>query len=336
MNSRSGPGVDRPSNAPPDAPSPRGPRILEERPLPDGPQLSLEAQLEKKPPAMSQSKDTAAALPTTEQDPPLGDEARIASAQGGHPTDQPRPRPAGRAVAPPSGTIRGYQLVAINVKKSYFKADIEIPVLRGASLGVRPGEFLAIVGQSGCGKSTLLHLLGTLDAPNEGAIYFEDERIDDLAAAHRDQLRNHRFGMIFQFYHLLPELTTLENVLAPRMIAETAFGYLRRRRQYRREATQLLKLVGLGHRLKHKPRELSGGEMQRAAIARALVTGPDVLLADEPTGNLDHVTGREIMDILRSLNRRQNLTIVMVTHDQAIAADADRVVRLVEGRIVDL
>ena len=336
MSSHFGPGLDRPSNAGPDAPNPRGPHVLQPPPLEDGPQMALESQRAGERPAVGQSKDTAWALGTIEQHPTLGGEAAMASAPSGEPTEQPLPRPAGRVGGPHAAAARGYQLVAINVKKSYFKADIEIPVLRGASLGVRPGEFLAIVGQSGCGKSTLLHLLGTLDAPNEGAIYFEDQRIDDLTTAQRDQLRNRQLGMIFQFYHLLPELNTLENVLAPRMIAETAFGYLRHRRQYQREATRLLKLVGLGHRLKHKPRELSGGEMQRAAIARALVTGPDVLLADEPTGNLDHTTGREILDILRSLNHRENLTIVMVTHDQAIAADADRVVRLVDGRIVDL
>jgi lipoprotein-releasing system ATP-binding protein len=139
--------------------------------------------------------------------------------------------------------------------------------------------------------------------------------------------------MIFQFYHLLPELTTLENVLTPRMIGQGVLRYWLNKRQHVEEARQLLDLVGLSHRLTHKPKELSGGEMQRAAIARALVTNPQLLLADEPTGNLDRQTGQEIMDLLRSLNRRQNLTIVMVTHDNAIAALADRTVRLVEGLV---
>jgi lipoprotein-releasing system ATP-binding protein len=139
--------------------------------------------------------------------------------------------------------------------------------------------------------------------------------------------------MIFQFYHLLPELTTLENVLAPLMITHSTWAFLRRRREFRDRARQLLETVGLTHRLKHRPRELSGGEMQRAAIARALVAGPRLLLADEPTGNLDQQTGREIIKILRALNQRQNLTIVMVTHDQALAAQADRIVRLAAGRI---
>jgi len=227
----------------------------------------------------------------------------------------------------------GHQLVAIGLAKSYHKGPIEVPVLKEVNLGVHRGEFVAVIGESGSGKSTLLHLLGTLDAPDAGEIHFEGRRIDNLPSAGRDALRNKRFGMIFQFYHLLPEFSTLENVLAPLMIARGSLDYLRHRRHYRRIAAELLEMVGLGHRLKHKPRELSGGEMQRAAIARALMAGPDLLLADEPTGNLDQATGRGIMETLGTLNRQQNLTIVMVTHDQAIAQQAHRVVRLVEGRI---
>ena len=225
------------------------------------------------------------------------------------------------------------QLTAVGLSKSYHKGDIEVPVLTGLDLAVHQGEFLAVVGQSGSGKSTLLHLLGTLDAPDQGKIFFAGQRIDNLPAPQRDALRNRRFGMIFQFYHLLPELSALENVLAPLMIAHDTWSYFRQRRKLRAAATELLETVGLGHRLKHKPRELSGGEMQRAAIARALVAGPELLLADEPTGNLDQATGEEIMKTLRTLNRRKNLTIVMVTHDRAIARQADRVVRLVDGRI---
>jgi lipoprotein-releasing system ATP-binding protein len=222
---------------------------------------------------------------------------------------------------------------ARSLTKSYRKGPVEIPVLRGVDLDVQRGEFLAVIGQSGSGKSTLLHLLCTLDAPDRGSVSFDGRRVDNLPSSARDKLRNKHFGIVFQFYHLLPELTALENVLAPLMIGSSALAYLAKRRQHREAAVRLLELVGLGHRLKHKPRELSGGEMQRAAIARALVAGPQLLLADEPTGNLDHATGREILDILRSLNRRQNLTIVMVTHDPALAEEADRVVRLVEGRV---
>jgi lipoprotein-releasing system ATP-binding protein len=232
--------------------------------------------------------------------------------------------------------VTGSHLAAIGLVKNYRKGEVDIPVLRGVNLSVRQGEFLAVVGQSGSGKSTLLHLLGTLDAPSKGEIHFEGRRIDNLPTAQRDTLRNRHFGMIFQFYHLLPELSMLENVLTPLMIAESAWGFFRRRRQHRATAAELLNLVGLGHRLKHKPRELSGGEMQRTAIARALVAGPRLLLADEPTGNLDHSTGREILEILRRLNQHQKLTIVMVTHDQTIAKMADRIVRLADGQVEDV
>lgn len=224
-------------------------------------------------------------------------------------------------------------LSAHAVEKSYRKGKHIVPVLLGVDFDIAPGEFVSIVGQSGSGKSTLLHLLGTLDAPDSGEISFEGRRIDNLPTSSRDLLRNQYFGMIFQFYHLLPELSALENVLIPNMIADGAFRYWRNRRQYRERAEHLLELVGLSHRLKHKPRELSGGEMQRAAIARALIAEPQVLLADEPTGNLDSKTGEEIMEILRTLNADQNLTIVMVTHDTAIASQADRIVRLAEGRV---
>jgi len=224
-------------------------------------------------------------------------------------------------------------LAAKGVVKSYYKGKIEVPVLRGVDFAIRPGEFVAIVGQSGSGKSTLLHLLGTLDAPDAGEIQFEGNRIDNLAPAGRDLLRNRYFGMIFQFYHLLPELSALENVLTPCMIAEGIWSYWWKRKEFRKQAEQLLDMVGLSHRLTHAPRELSGGEMQRTAIARALITQPRVLLADEPTGNLDAQTGGEILEILRTLNREQHLTIVMVTHDLAIARQADRIVRLAAGKV---
>jgi lipoprotein-releasing system ATP-binding protein len=225
-------------------------------------------------------------------------------------------------------------LAAHYIRKSYRKAAMEIPVLQGVELAIREGEFVSVIGPSGCGKSTLLHVLATLDAPDSGEIRFEGNRIDNLPAAGRDILRNRYFGMVFQFYHLLPELTTLENVLAPAMIGQSVLGYWRRRRQFRERAREMLELVNLGHRLKHKPSELSGGEMQRTAIARALVARPRVLFADEPTGNLDKSSGEEIMAILRRLNREQKLTIVMVTHDPRIAEQADRTVTLVDGRVV--
>jgi|SRR6185369_4470173 len=217
--------------------------------------------------------------------------------------------------------------------KSYRKGKLVVPVLKGVDFSIREGGFVAIVGQSGCGKSTLLHLLGTLDAPDDGEIHFEGRRIDNLGPRSRDELRNEHFGMIFQFYHLLPELSTLENVLAPIMIRYGVLNYWRHKRQHIERAKELLAMVKLDHRLTHKPRELSGGEMQRTAIARALIAQPKLLLADEPTGNLDQKTGGEILTLLKQLNRDHGLTIVMVTHDQAIAKQADQIVRLVEGKV---
>lgn len=224
-------------------------------------------------------------------------------------------------------------LAAVDVHKIYRKHAIEVPVLTGVDLEVNAGEFLSIVGASGSGKSTLLHLLGTLDHPDQGQVLLEGRRIDDQPAEQRDRLRNKTFGFIFQFYHLLPELSTLENVLMPQMIAHSLLGWWRHRKEVRRQAAELLERVGLGHRLHHKPRELSGGEMQRAAIARALVNRPRVLLADEPTGNLDADQGGQIVRLLRDLNRQERLTIIMVTHNLEIVSATDRVVRLVKGRV---
>ncbi|MDR3183255.1 MAG: ABC transporter ATP-binding protein [Planctomycetaceae bacterium] len=224
-------------------------------------------------------------------------------------------------------------LAAENVTKSYFKKKLQIPVLKGVDFEVQEGEFVAIVGQSGSGKSTLLHLLGTLDKPDTGIIRFHSERIDNLPARRRDILRNRSIGFIFQFYHLLPELTVLENVLSPLMIRSSVLGYWFSRSQYHAKAGKLLEQVGLLHRLKHKPSELSGGEMQRTAIARALVSEPAILLADEPTGNLDASSAKEVISLLRQLCTQHRLSVVMVTHDENIAAVADRKVRMIDGRI---
>lgn len=224
-------------------------------------------------------------------------------------------------------------IAARDIRKSYRKGPVLVPVLKGVDASAADGEFMAIVGKSGSGKSTLLHLLATLDAPDGGEIHFEDQRIDNLASIKRDALRNRKIGVVFQFYHLLPELTTLENTILPAMIGCSFTQFWRQRQKLRRRALELLEQVGLSHRLKHRPSELSGGEMQRVAIARALLNQPKILLADEPTGNLDRQTGVQIMDLLRSLNRDRKLTIVMVTHDSAIAEQADRVVQLVEGRV---
>jgi lipoprotein-releasing system ATP-binding protein len=224
-------------------------------------------------------------------------------------------------------------LIADNLHKTYRRYANTIRVLNGLNLEVRRGEFLSIVGHSGSGKSTLLHLLGTLDKPDKGAIYLEGKRIDNLPGRERDLLRNRTFGFIFQFYHLLPELSMLENVMVPAMVGHSVWNWWGRRRDARKQATEMLERVGLGHRLKHKPRELSGGEMQRTAIARALVTKPRVLFADEPTGNLDYESGGDVVKILRDLNRQEGVTIIMVTHNLEIVSATDRVLRMAAGKI---
>ncbi len=224
-------------------------------------------------------------------------------------------------------------LAARGIFKSYHKDRIEVPVLRGLDVEVASGLITALVGRSGSGKSTLMHLLATLDEPDQGEIYFQGQRIDNASRARRDSYRNHDIGIIFQFYHLLPELSAIENVLAPTMISRSAWNYLRNRKQLKRRAEAMLDRVGLLHRATHKPSEMSGGEMQRAAIARALMADPSMLLADEPTGNLDTDTGHEILGLLRQLNRDDGLTILMITHDDAIAAGADVCHRMTDGQL---
>ncbi len=224
-------------------------------------------------------------------------------------------------------------LRAVNLHKKYVKHANKIVVLRGLDLDVCEGEFLSVLGVSGSGKSTMLHLLGTLDRPDDGRVLLDSQRIDNLHAEERDRLRNQTFGFIFQFYHLLPELNTLENVLSPAMITHSFWSWWGVRRELKHRAAELCERVGLSHRLRHRPSELSGGEMQRAAIARALINRPRILLADEPTGNLDSGNGQQIMQLLRDLNRREGLTIVMVTHNLDLVADTDRVVRLADGRV---
>ncbi len=226
-------------------------------------------------------------------------------------------------------------LTAQNLQKTYRRHAVSVKVLNGLNLEVQTGQFLSIVGASGSGKSTLLHLLGTLDAPDSGAVLLDGKRIDNLPSRERDLLRNRTFGYIFQFYHLLPELNALDNVLMPAYIHHSFMNWWRTRSQWRRRAEDLLKKVGLGHRLKHRPRELSGGELQRTAIARALLMNPRILLADEPTGNLDAQSGGEIIRLLREFNREEGVTIVMVTHNLEIVASTDRVVRMVNGLVTD-
>jgi len=223
-------------------------------------------------------------------------------------------------------------LEAIGVAKSYGKGHTFVSVLDGVDLAVGDGELIAIVGASGAGKSTLLHVLGGIDTPDSGKVLYRGEDLGKMWGGRRDLVRNRIFGFVFQFYHLLREFTALENVLMPEMIRHGTFAWPRRRSEAKRRAVELLEEFGLGARLHHRPSELSGGEQQRVAIARALAGEPKVLLCDEPTGNLDAKTGRDIVDILLGLNRAGQ-TMVVVTHDRELAGLAHRQVTLAEGKI---
>jgi len=211
--------------------------------------------------------------------------------------------------------------------KSFEAAQGRINVLRDIDLQVAEGERVAIVGASGAGKTTFMHILGGLDRPTSGAVAFEGEDLSRLRGAELDAFRNRSVGFVFQFHQLLPEFTALENVMMPALIAG------RSREQAGASAEKLLGEVGLDHRLAHKPGQLSGGEQQRVAIARALVMAPRLLLADEPTGNLDSVTSDAIYHLLQQLHQRHNLTMLIVTHSEVLAGRMDRVVRMADGVI---
>ncbi len=223
-------------------------------------------------------------------------------------------------------------LHAKGLHKSYVLGRVPLRVLRGVSLEMRRGEFLVIQGSSGSGKSTLLHLLGALDIPDRGSVEFRGQSLFTASNRVRAAYRNRDVGFVFQFYHLLPELNVLENVVIPCLVGLTFWQWQAYKREARRTAEEILDRMGLEDRLKHRPGELSGGERQRVAIARALVNRPALLLADEPTGNLDTAIGGEILDLLAELNEAGQ-TIVMVTHDEAVASRAHRRVHLSEGVI---
>ncbi len=223
-------------------------------------------------------------------------------------------------------------LSARNVRKTYHLGKVRVPVLRDASIDIAEGEWVSIVGSSGSGKSTLLHLLGGLDRPDadSGPISFAGDDLRAFGPRRENAYRNRDVGFVFQFYHLLPELTVLENAMLPSLVGLGRLRWLFSRGELRERAAELLKTCGLGHRLLHRPAELSGGERQRVAIARALINKPRVLLADEPTGNLDEKTGGGILDLLASCHA-DGLTLVMVTHDASIARRAQRQVRIADG-----
>jgi len=219
-------------------------------------------------------------------------------------------------------------LVAQGLRKTFASPTREVEVLKGVDLTVSKGESVCILGVSGTGKSTLLHVLGTLDIPTGGTVIYEDRDVFKLFPAELAAFRNRSIGFVFQFHYLLPEFTALENVMMPALIARTPASKAKKR------AEELLERVGVAHRLTHKPGELSGGEQQRVAIARALMMSPSLLLADEPTGNLDPETARTVHELILSLNEKENLTLIVVSHNPELAGFMDSAYRLISGKLV--
>jgi lipoprotein-releasing system ATP-binding protein len=215
-----------------------------------------------------------------------------------------------------------------DLHKSFSMGSHELPVIKGINLEIQRGELIAIVGASGAGKSTLLHILGTLDKPTSGTVTFDGQDLFQLSEAEQAEFRNRRVGFVFQFHHLLPEFTALENACMPALVQR------RDQKTVEAEAVALLTEVGLAERVHHKPGELSGGEQQRVAMARALMQKPDVVLADEPTGNLDTHTGDSLFSLMRKLNQSRRTTFIIVTHNDKLSAQCDRIIHMQDGMIV--
>ena len=214
----------------------------------------------------------------------------------------------------------------LNLSKSYGKGEAEVHALRKTSLGFEEGEFTAIIGHSGSGKSTLLHLLGCLDTPTGGAVYFKNQNLNEMNDESISILRRKNFGFVFQSFNLIPILTVKENILLPVLLDNSSWdeNYI----------NDIIRLLGLDKRLKHLPGSISGGQQQRVALARALANKPSIIFADEPTGNLDTKTGVEVLNLLRAIQKKYNQTLIMVTHDESIANQADRVITITDGSVV--
>ncbi len=217
----------------------------------------------------------------------------------------------------------------VDVWKIYQMGEVQVKALRGLSLNIYPHEFVAVMGPSGSGKSTLMNMIGCLDVPTKGKVYLENRDISQLHESDLAQIRGQIIGFVFQTFNLMPGLTALENVMLPMTFQGTD------RRDREKRGRNLLTLVGLGERMNHKPTELSGGQQQRVAIARALANDPDVILADEPTGNLDSKTGKEVMDMLTQLHEEEGKTIVMVTHDQRLSTYVERIIQIMDGKTTE-
>ncbi len=213
------------------------------------------------------------------------------------------------------------------LKKTFSKNGVEINVIKDINIDINEGDFITIMGPSGAGKSTFLHILGTLDKPSEGDIFFRDRNFKGFTEEEESKFRNEKIGFVFQFYHLLQDFNVIENIMMPLLIKRINQG------DAVAKAENFLEIMGLKHRRDHKPGELSGGEQQRVAIARALVNEPEIILADEPTGNLDRKTGKEVLDYLLSINERLSSTLVLVTHDPEIGSIGERKMKMVDGEL---
>lgn len=221
-----------------------------------------------------------------------------------------------------------------DLTKVYQMGEVEVRALRGVSLKIEQGEWVAIMGPSGSGKSTLMHLISCLDTPTSGAYYLDGEDVSHMGENELAAIRNRKIGFVFQSFNLLSRTPALKQVMLPMQYSRN--GSRIEPSERRERASQALEMVGLGERMEHKPSELSGGQQQRVAIARALVNNPPILMADEPTGNLDSKSGREVMDIFHRLHEEHGITLVMVTHDEDIGAEAQRIIRLFDGKLANV